>query len=53
MVKKYVRKTIKIKSTFYVAVPLEWAEKNKLHKHGTVFIALQPDDSLKIINGVR
>ncbi len=50
---EYKRKTIKIKSTYYVAMPMEWAEKHKLHKHGYVSIFLQPDDSLKITNEVR
>jgi hypothetical protein len=53
MTKEYVRKTIQIKSTFYVAVPLEWAEKNKLHKHGFVSISLPGDGSLKITNGAK
>ena len=45
---KWIRKTIQVKSTFYVAMPLPWAESNNLQKYGEVVIELQPDGSLKI-----
>jgi phosphate uptake regulator len=45
---RWTRKTVQIKSTFYVAVPLIWAESNKLRKHGEVMIELDEDGSLRL-----
>lgn len=46
---KWTRKTVQIKSTFYVAVPLIWAEANKLKRHGSVSIELDGDGSLRLV----
>lgn len=48
---KWRRKTVQIKSTFYIAVPLPWAESNNLKKHGEVSIELEKDGSLRISPG--
>jgi hypothetical protein len=45
---KWIRRTIQIKSTFYVAMPLTWAEANNLKRYGEVSIELMDDGSLRI-----
>ena len=48
---KWIRRTIQIKSTFYVGVPLTWAEANNLKRYGEVSIELMNDGSLRITPG--
>ena len=45
---KWKRRTIKIKSTFYVAMPLTWAEANNLRRFGEITIELMDDGSLRL-----
>lgn len=45
---KWNRRIVKIKETFYIALPLPWAESNKLKKREEVQIELEKDGSLRI-----
>jgi hypothetical protein len=50
---KWNRRIVKIKGTFYIALPLPWAESNKLNKREEIKMELEQDGSLRISPGGR
>jgi len=51
----WTRKVQKIKATFYLAIPIQWAEANDLKRHENVSIELQKDGTLEIakLGGIK
>ncbi len=45
---KWKRRTVKIKASFYVSLPVIWAEANNVHQYGSVSIEMLEDGALKI-----
>jgi len=44
----WTRKVQKIKATYYIAVPIQWAKANNLERHADVLIELQKDGKITL-----
>lgn len=44
----YTRRTVKVKSSFYVSLPSFWAKANGIDRYGEVEITAMKDGSLRI-----
>ena len=48
---KWTRRTVKIRSSFFISLPSIWAEANDVHQYGSVSIEMLADGSLRITPG--